>query len=293
MTANIAPTEMFERIQLLEAELARAEGDLIRQQAISPVAGCGSPEHDRAADRISALEAELAQFSTRAGDRRKAYLERIGKQRQARLTAEVARLIDEVARARPLAMGRPELLTELKQLREQRSLLETRHGSLDQGARELASARELAKAEPPMVWVPDPRDRMLSRSELSKIGLLTMAAMPLLDATLALFMTLAAAIIAMRVGLFGARRDRELVSADMIYGSSWKDVGQITFVSPNRLIIDVGRRSHRFDTRMPAFRQVIRHALEAAALYSLPVVGEVPSQLQLPEPRTRAKRPTR
>ena len=64
--AETAPMEMFERIEELEAELARAETALVQQQARAPGSGCGTAAHDGAADRITSLEAELAQTAARA-----------------------------------------------------------------------------------------------------------------------------------------------------------------------------------------------------------------------------------
>jgi hypothetical protein len=73
--------------------------------------------------------------------------------------------------------------------------------------------------------------------------------------------------------LFPGVRDRELVSPRAVYGTPWRDVTRISWISDARLDIAIGDRVHSFDRQMPAFRDVALIAREAAAKHSISVRG--------------------
>ncbi|MGE0545907.1 MAG: hypothetical protein AB7O24_09645 [Kofleriaceae bacterium] len=285
--------ETFQRIDQLEAEIERAQAAVDRHRARTPAGGCGSPEHAAAPARIRELEAELSTFSGEGDARRKAQIERLASERPLRLAAEARRLADEIQRARGLATGSPEVLEKVKRTRERKSLLETRHGALDQTARELVSARAAATAHPPVVWVPDPRDRLLTRYQLIKVGVALSCVLPLLGSALFSFGALILGILALRTVLFGGVQASELVGPDSVYGAPWSDARAISFATPTAMSVAMNERTFEFDDRMPAFREVVRFALAAAARHGIPVTGEPPEGFRALPPSGRVKRPTR
>ncbi|MGE0869221.1 MAG: hypothetical protein AB7P03_11685 [Kofleriaceae bacterium] len=288
-----AAPELFERIEQLEQQVERAQIALARHQARTPMTGCGSPEHAAAPDRIRELEAELALYAGQGDARRRAQLERLGNERPIRLAAELRRLTDEIQRVRVLATGSPAVLEKLKRMRDRKSLLEARHGALDETARELAHVQAAAATNPPVVWVPAPRDRLLTRYQLIKLGLALACVLPVLGASYLVYGALAMTIVAIRTATFGGVRASELVGPEVIYGAPWSDVRSIAFPTPRKMVVIAGGRSLEFDDRMPAFREVVRFALAAAGHHQIPVTGEPPPQLGLAPGPERAKRPTR
>lgn len=115
-------TEALLRIEALEGELKHAQRTLAVLEANTP-RGCHSPEHAAAPSRIAELESALAKAQSESSGRFKGFLARLDKDRPKRLRAEIARLEQEVAAARPTARGKQSLLAMLKELRLQRAAL--------------------------------------------------------------------------------------------------------------------------------------------------------------------------
>jgi hypothetical protein len=270
----------YVRISALEAELVEANVELARLRASAP-RGCGVPAHDGAAARVHELEHELATLGERStrGQRTKA---RIEEQRRERLQAEIQRLTDQIAGLRPRVVGDRELLARLKAARQRRFVVEKlthRSG----GGTPAGVALDVAPVHADLAPVHDPiGHRSPMSSYLAIVATLTVVAAPVLPtagALLAFALSAGlASFLALRSVFPGAGRD--LVTDREIYGTPWTQVEWISFETDGRLVIRAGSRTHAFAPDLPAFKEVVRIALDAAASHSIRVTG-TPDRPQL------------